>query len=240
MNDRHQSVPVDGTLLRSARLRLRLGTREFARQAGTTFAVVDRVEKSNALATSATIADARRLAKAAGVTLADLLAEPTSTSATCGDDTQRLAAVLISDNRMTAREDIASAFGWTLDHLDQVANDLDAALVPLGLRVHSSNGAMCLRPRHRESLEAAQAIERRRASRDTMTVTEARLLRQGLLNGGIDTNPTATERPALGHLVNMGVLRPGQPREPLHVVPEEVRGAFKVSASQARPGRRSS
>lgn len=228
MTTGYHSVPINGALLRATRLLLGLGTRELARAAGTTFNVVDRAEKENTLSASATIADARRLAHTAGLNLADLLTESTSTTGICGDDAQRLAGVLISDKRLIPRDDLAAVLHWTLDHLDRTTEQLDAALAPIGLRVHSTNGGICIRPRHLESLQAAQSLERRRASRETMNLTEARLLRHAVLHGGVDDKPTAYERPALGRLINLGCLRPGRTGEPFHVITDEAKAGFRT------------
>lgn len=227
MTTDHQRVPVNGARLRAARLSLGLGTRELSRASGTSFTVVDTAEKENALATSITVADARRLAGAAGLSLSDLLGEPgEQVGIEDSNGIKRLAAALTANTRMTPTDDLAVALGWTLPQLHRNARALDAALEPVGLRVHRISGQMCIRPRDANAHDVANEIDRRRAGRDTMTILEARLLRDALLGDSTDT-PKDSEKPALGHLINLGVLRPGRRKEPFHVVTEAASAGFR-------------
>jgi hypothetical protein len=155
------------------------------------------------------------------------LAEPTQKASTNDPDAiKRLMAALIATTRMTATDSLAAALGCTLTKLHETARALDAALEPVGLRVHRISGQMCIRPRDPDAHNVGDEIDRRRAGRETLNMLEARLLREALLGQSTD-QPKDTEKPALGHLINLGLLRPGRRKEPFHVVTHEARAAFQ-------------
>ena len=230
MNQSHKRIPVNGARLRAARLNIGLGTREFARESGTTFTLIDSMEKENFVGASTTLAEFRALARAASLTMADLLDEDTDinpASSAPPNDVQRLAAVLISDTRMQTVDDICQGLGWTLNQLHQAADSLNAALEPLGLRVHRNPGLMCLRPRTTSGLDDAQAVDTRRSGREGLNITEASILRRAL-NGELSDKLPESSRPAIGHLINLGYLRPGTRGEPFNVVTDATNYAFDV------------
>lgn len=230
MSHTTKRVPVNGARLRAARLDLGLGTREFGRAAGVSFVLIDSMEKENFVSTTTTVAELRSIAHAAGLSLADVLDAPEPRpicESGSPDDIKTLAAILITDSRMFSNDDIALTLGWTLRHLHAVAWSLDQVLEQLGLRVHRNAGVMCLRPRTTQALEDVTEVERRRAGRDGMIATEATFLWQAL-NGSLPDKQGEGDRPALGHLVNLGFLRPGARKEQFHVPSDEARFAFEV------------
>lgn len=224
-------IPVNGASLRAARQKQELGTRQLARAAGTTFVLIDSIEKENFIGSGTTLAEFRALARSAGLTMTDLLDETDSGDATAAQpsDLQRLAGVLITEPRMQSNDDIASALGWTLTRLHAAARALNTALVPLGLRLHRNAGVMCLRPAATSSIEDAKQVSRRRAGREGMTATEAGLLYQAL-TGTLPDKVGAAVRTSLGHLINLGYLAPGRRTEPNHVITDDARFAFDIDA----------
>lgn len=220
-------VPLNGARLRAARLNLGLGTRELARQAGTTFTLVDSIEKEDFIGSMTTLAELRAIAHAAGLSLTDLLDEQhADTHDTANaDDVQRLAAILIADPRMQTNDDISRALDWTLPRFNDAANALNTAVAPLGLRVHRNPGTICLRPTKTTALEDAKRVDARRTGREGMNASEAALLYKAL-NGTLSDKLPKTAHPPLGHLINLGYLRPGARKEPLHVPTEETLYAF--------------
>lgn len=227
-------IPVNGARLRAARQKQELGTRQLARAAGTTFVLIDSIEKENFIGSGTTLAEFRALARSAGLTMTDLLDETDAAaadddSAAEPSDLQRLAGVLITEPRMQSNDDIASALGWPLTRLHAAAHALNTELVPLGLRVHRNAGVMCLRPAATSSIEDAKQVSRRRAGREGMTATEAGLLYQAL-TGTLPDKVGAGVRPSLGHLINLGYLAPGRRTEPNHVTTDDARFAFDVDS----------
>lgn len=224
-------IPLNGARLRAARQKQELGTRQLARAAGTTFVLIDSIEKENFIGSGTTLAEFRALARSAGLTMTDLLDETDADddSAAEPSDVQRLAGVLITEPRMQSNDDIASALGWPLTRLHAAAHALNAALIPLGLRVHSNPGQMCLRPAATSSIEDAKEVSRRRAGREGITATEARLLYQAL-KGTLPDKVGAGVRTSLGHLINLGYLAPGRRTEPNHVITDDARFAFDIDA----------
>ena len=222
-------IPINGALLRATRQKHELGTRQLARAAGTTFVLIDSIEKENFVGASTTLAEFRALARAAGLAMTDLLDETDSAHASTSEpsDVQRLAGILIADTRMQSNDDIAAALGWTLNRLHTAARALNTALLPLGLRVHRNPGLMCLRPVAAASIKDANQVSRRRAGREGMIATEAALLHQAL-TGTLPDKVGAGVRPSLGHLMNLGYLEPGQRTQPNHVITDDAGFAFDV------------
>jgi len=230
VNQNYKRIPLNGARLRAARFNLGLGTREFARESGTTFTLIDSMEKENFVGASTTLAEFRALARAASLTMTDLLDEDNESNPGASappTDVQRLAAVLISDPRMQKVDDICQGLGWTLNQLHEAADSLNASFEPLGLRVHRNPGLMCLRPRTTSGLNDAQSVDSRRSGREGLNISEASILRRAL-HGDLSDKLPESSRPALGHLINLGYLRPGTSGEPFNVPTDATNYAFDI------------
>lgn len=227
----YRTLPFNGQRVRAARLALGLGTRDLARRAGTTWTVINSIEKRNFIASTTTLAEVRRIAGAVGLTVNDIIDAPPekATPPHDADDTTRLAGLLATDLRLHRRSDIADALGWTLPRLRAAVRDLDAKLRPVGMRVHATSSQyLTLRPLFAQAQDDAEALDRRRVVRYGFITTEGRLMYQAL-NGELTDKTPHDEKPSLGRLTRLGILRPGVPTEPFSVLSDDARYAFDVA-----------
>lgn len=229
MTDTIKRIPLNGTRLRAARLTEGLGTRELARESGTTFTLIDSIEKENFIGSHVTLAELRAIARAATLTISELLDEQPDTTHTDAppDDIQRLAAILIAERRMQNTDDLCLALGWTLQHLHNTCQALNTALQPLALHVHRNPGAICLRPTNPETHQDVTNVDARKTGREGMNKTEAQLLHRAI-SGTLSDKLPETARPALGHLTNLGYIRPGRRGEHLHELTDDCLDAFNI------------
>jgi hypothetical protein len=86
---------------------------------------------------------------------------------------------------------------------------------------------MCLRPATPEALELAKNVDARRTGREGINASEANYLKQAL-NGELSDKLPKTAHPQIGHLINLGYLKPGARGEPLHVLTDGARYAFDI------------
>ena len=226
----YKTVPVNGARLRAARLTLSLGTRELGRLAGVSLMAINLMEKENRMGAQMTLAQARRIAEAAGLSLTDLLTEPAAQpeSVTDDADAQAVIQLLAQDPRLHERDHIAYAFEWDIPRTDAAIAAAEALLVPVGLRIQRTNTRRGLRPSDPAAHDRFEKHLKERAAKNGMNAASARLLRSAILDEGLRGEPTDISKPNLGYLINVGALRPGSTGEPFHVATDDAAFAFEV------------
>ena len=233
MKKQIKTIPVNGELLRITRQEMGLSLREFSKVSRTNIAALNTMEKCNVALKTTPILELNSVAAACGLTLADLLTpKPETFHPEPAEDNilvmaQQLAAILARDNRLHSKLLIAEHFNITLTTLRKVTTALNHLATPLGLRIHEHTSLIALRPMDPKMLNQFEKIDRRRANTDGYTMTDAALVNQAL-HGFITEAPNHAERPRLGRLIRLGVLRPGAVGKPLHVLTEKAAFAFDI------------
>lgn len=227
-----KSMYVNGALVREARMVMKVSLRDFARKAVTTFTILNAIEKENSISTSTSVAELTRIAHACGLSLAELLTPPADTAASPApaDDIQVLLPVLMANPQLTSTTELARALNWTRDRVIDTAKAIDAALQPLGLKLHHYAPAMdriCLRPVHAQARDHIEKLEAMRATTHGFNVAAARLLWQAVEKRLPDQVPHA-DKPHVGSLLRQDILRAGAVGEPAHVLTDEAAYAFNV------------
>jgi hypothetical protein len=250
-----KALPANGALFRAERLRLRVGTRECARQGGTTFTTINFIEKENGISTALTLAEVTKIAQAAGLTPLDLLTPPkrspgrlltnpdthrngpeppddngASARETEPDpvaDARTLAQVLVLDSRLTEEVPLCRALGWTLPQLRDAMQLADQLLEPVGLRVHQNPTGICLRPTDPDIHATYELVLQQPSSKRGYNVTEARMLRDAII-ANVPDEIRHGEKPAVGSLVRQAILRPGQTGEPSTIATDGTLFAFDI------------
>jgi hypothetical protein len=230
----YKTVPVNGARMRAARLTQRIGTRDLARDAGTNIMVINLMEKENRAGAQMSLADARRLASCVGLNLTDLLTEPPTRpdeepTPEVTEDARLVIQLLALDTRLHERDDLADALGWTIPRTDAAIAIADTLLEHVGLRITRANTRRGIRPTDSRALKAYERHLATRSAKNGMNAAAARLTLAALERQGLSGEPTDADKPNLGFLINVGVLRPGQTGEPFHVLTDEARFAFEVT-----------
>lgn len=228
-----KSMYVNGALVRRARMDMKIGLRDFARRAVTTFTIINAIEKDNSISTSTSVAELSRIAHACGLSLAELLTPPASaaTPQAPTDDFQALLPILMANPQLTSTTDLARALNWTRERVIDTAKAIDAALQPLGLKLHHYTPAMdriCLRPINPQTRDHIEKLEGMRTTTHGLNVAAARLLRQAVENR-LPDQVTHGDKPHVGSLLRQGILRPGAVGEPAHVLTDDAAYAFNVT-----------
>ena len=202
------TVPVNGAALREHLLSAGLSDRAYGDRSGLGDAAVRAMLLSNEVNGSVSIADLRRAATEAGMTMGDLfdptaLDEPADTP---GDDVAVLAQVLNAQKQMHPEDRLAQALGWHVDRLRTAITDLDARLNPIGLRVHRNSMGVCIRANDKRATHALDRLTAYKDADDGMDHGAARVL-YAAYRGTLSATDTSTDRMMkLGTLVNRGAI----------------------------------
>jgi hypothetical protein len=141
---------------------------------------------------------------------------------------QQLAVILTHDNRLHNKVLLTKHFNITLATLRRVSKTLNELATPMGLRVHEHSALLGLRPSDPYANNQIASMDRRRANTDGYTITDAKFVYQAL-RGTLTEAPNHAERPRLGRLIRLNILRPGDIGEPLHTLAEEASFTFEIS-----------
>lgn len=202
---------LDADRIRRRRRDLGLSQRQLAHTAGTTPAVIERIEDATnhpdlPLGLVARLADALALPRSA------LWADPTAGApAAAPDDAGDAAAVgalLAETGTLTAPEALADALGWTLERTHAAIDDLDRRAHPLGWTIQHTKGDVAIRRRDTATdPHQLQALLKHHHARRGLTITEARLL-AAIHDGRTEQRITGNnDRVALARLHNAGLIQ---------------------------------
>jgi transcriptional regulator with XRE-family HTH domain len=166
----YKTVRVNGRRMRATRLRNKLGTRDLARDSGTNIMVINLMEKEGRIGAQMTLASARRIAEAAGLSLTDLftdapLAAPESPSDQKETDARAVIQLLSLDLRLHERDELAGALGWDIPRTDAAISKAGPLLSPVGLRITKANTRRGLRPVDGAAQTAYEQLMTSRASK---------------------------------------------------------------------------
>ena len=225
-------TPVNGDLLRAARLAAGLSANQVAAASNISLTVVTTLEKDSAADHSLTLGQLHAVAHAAGITLSDLLREPRPPEgrvlADPDDDAAYLGRVLIADLRLVPVADLADATGWPSRRVEVAVSELDTQMRPHGLRVHRLGDQVGLRALDAEAQASVDRLVALRQARLGMSATEASLLRKAL-TGNLDGQRTrVADRPRLSSLIKAGVLRNGSRGESYYELTDDAAFAFDI------------
>lgn len=224
-----RTVIVNGALVARAITRKQLSVREVGRRTGLTFNIIYRITKSNQFSADLPLRALDELAATLDLTITELLdtapppaqdpylVAPSQTAQQADSDAARLGRLMTIKGTPTRPEDIALAFGWSLQQLEAARQSLDDALEQTGLEVRYANGTYYLTSRGKGTRRQAdddharvQLVEQRNKP---MNTTVASIL-DDALNGRRKNQYREAEKPRLAEAVNVGYLMPGTPGEP--------------------------
>ncbi|MCA0146657.1 hypothetical protein [Blastococcus sp. LR1] len=205
------TVPVNGAALRERLLSSRLSDRAYADRSGLGDAAVRGMLLRNEINGSVSIADLRRAALEAGMTMGalfdpQLLDEPDDTPA---DDVTVLAQVLQAQKQMHPEDRLALALGWDLDRLRDAITALDAHLLPLGLGIHRNAMGVTIRPADQRAALALDRLTTYKEADDGIDHATARILYATYRGTLSSTDLPKGHMSRLGALSNRGAITVG-------------------------------
>ncbi len=221
---------INGPLIREKRLEAGYGTREIARICRTTITVINSIEKESYLDPDTPISIVERITSACGLQPGEVLMSRHSsgTQNDLGDDiAKRIAGLLVQDPRLHRKPDVARALCISLKQLNEHSVKLQEMLSDTGLRLHWNTASIGVRPAMTQSIADFKNLQKARISRYGYTIRDARFIAQAL-TGELTESPSHAERPTLGRLIRTGVLMPGKPKQPLHVLSPDAAYAFDI------------
>ena len=225
------TVPVNGETLRHRLLELGLSDRGFGARSGLGDATVRGILLRNEINGSISIADVRRAVNEAGMTFNDLFDMPAwdHPDETPTDDCSVLAQVLNGERRMHPEDRLALALGWHIDRLRTAAEELDARLGLLGLRIHTNSMGMCIRAADTRGEGASQQLSAYRDADDGIGQGTARVL-YAAYRGTLSPTDTSTDRTLqLGALANRRAITFGSGVGKRVRLTDDVAYAFDVA-----------
>jgi hypothetical protein len=205
------TVPVNGAALREHLLITGLSDRAYGDRSGLGDAAVRGMLLRNEVNGSVSIADLRRAATEAGMTMGDLFDSTATDEAddTPSDDVAVLAQVLNAQKLMHPEDRLAQALGWHVDRLRDAITDLDARLSPIGLRVHRNSMGVCIRANDKRATHALTRLTAYKDADDGIDHGTARVL-YAAYQGALSATDTSTDRMMkLGALANRGIITVG-------------------------------
>lgn len=218
-----RSLQVNGHLVRQRLYQLGLGERDASRIIGMTTSSIRSITSRNAMSTSFSMADARRMTDALGLTWGDLFdMKPPSAEQPdeASGDARTLVQLLSVQQKAHEPDRLARALGWDLDRLDNAVGGAQAALAALGLFIHRASSGLALRTR--EDLGHVQArLDVLRDDDAGIRQSTARVLyaaERGTISAQEDRNDHLVQ---LGRLHNLGVLVDNRDRDGCRHSPSE-------------------
>lgn len=200
-----KSVWINGGLVRHRMHAQSMSDRDLAALAGTATTAIRSIIVDDALSTSITIAQFRRLATAIGVTAGELLDEPSPDgTSTSTDDAKILTQVLCQQSRGQQPERIARALGWDLERVDAAIEYAQTPLHILGLAIHHASSGLILRPRD-DLRDVQRSHDRLQDAVEGLSNATERVLYIAY-EGTLPKNDRRDHMPHLGRLHNLGVL----------------------------------
>ncbi|KGH47941.1 hypothetical protein IN07_05395 [Modestobacter caceresii] len=205
------TVPVNGAVLRERLLSSALSDRAFADRSGLGDSAVRGMLLRNEVNGSISVADLRRAATEAGMTMGELfdvqaLDEPDD-SAT--DDAAVLAQVLHAHKQRQSEDRLAQALGWHLDRLRDAITALDTRLGPVGLRLHRNTMGVTIRPADQRAAHALDRLTTFKDADDGIDHGTARILYATYIGTGSATDMSADHMIKIGALVNRNAVTMG-------------------------------
>lgn len=167
-----------------------------------------------------TVAQLQGLARALGVSVPDLFisdspapdAEIAAADPDVAEDARTVGAALDAAEVLTPTTALAEALGWPLARVEAALEVLDAALHAAGFRLHRLyNRVSIVRAVDAADREQIRQVTRSHLARESLNLTEARLLRKVVTGGGAPKELSNAETVALGVLVNAGLVVLGKP-----------------------------
>ncbi|MGY1714368.1 hypothetical protein ACI78R_07910 [Geodermatophilus sp. SYSU D01106] len=202
------TVPVNGAALRERLLAAGLSDRAYGDKSGLGDATVRGMLLRNEVNGSVSIADLRRAATEAGMTMGDLF-DPEPADApddTPADDIAVLAQVLIAQKQMHPEDRLAQALDWHLDRLRDAITGLNARLTPIGLRVHRNSMGVTIRANDQSATHALDRLTRYKDADDGIDHGTARVL-YAAYRGALSATDMSTDRMLkVGALANRGAV----------------------------------
>lgn len=205
------TVPVNGAALRERLLSAGLSDRAYGDRSGLGDAAVRGMLLRNEVNGSVSIADLRRAATEAGMTMGALF-DPTASHEpddTPDDDVAVLAQVLNAQRQMHPEDRLAQALGWDVDRLRAAITGLDARLDVIGLRVHRNSMGVCIRANDKRASQVLTRLTAYKDADDGIDQGAARVL-YAAYRGTLSATDTSTDRMMkLGALANRGIITVG-------------------------------
>lgn len=206
-----QTVMLDAARLRGRRLELGISARDLANHVGVTYRVINQLERDGNPRWLPLTA-ACDLARCLGLPLQALFLREEPDAVSEYSRVAKLGAVLLSTGALTAMEDLARAFGWSLTEVAQVADALGAELAPVGMTLVRQSNRLALMSAVDDVPDAELLVVKRgQAARFGMRVPDARMVADVAASAdGIAADvlaPSLTSRMSLSNLVAAGLLR---------------------------------
>lgn len=203
------SPALDGAVLRRRRAELGLSAREVADTLGTPAVSYMALEGGHG-AETVEFRTVARLAQILGLALDELLArapdetgqDSTNHEPDAGDDAAALGAILHATGTLTPAGALCEALGWDYDRLHAAENALSQRLASCGLRLHRQTARLSIvRAVDAVDNKALKAVVRRQLARESVSVSEARMVRR-IQQGGAPQTPSNAEAVTFGVLIN--------------------------------------
>jgi transcriptional regulator with XRE-family HTH domain len=202
------TVPVNGAALRERLLSAGLSDRTYANRSGVGDSAVRGMLLRNEVNGSVSIADLRRAATEAGMSMGDLF-DATATDESDdapSEDVAVLAQVLNAQKQMHPEDRLAQALGWDVDRLRTAITNLDGRLDEIGLRVHRNSMGVCIRANDKRASHAVTRLTLYKDADDGIAQGTARVL-YAAYRGTLSATDTSTDRMMqLGALANRGAV----------------------------------
>ena len=229
-------VQLDTTLIRRRRAELGISVRAAAETIGLSGPTFTRLESGSdhgGLELGVVV----RLASLLGLSLDQLIVKGQGAVTSAGEpagiaaDVAALGAVLFATQTHTPVGTLCEVHGWTLARLHTAEEALKAALCHVGITLSRQNARLGLaRAEGAVDQDVLQRALRKHQGRDHVSITEARLLHR-IEHGDAPTQPSNTERVALGMLVNAVLITfgPSRPKgEAPLILCEDVRFSLLI------------
>lgn len=203
---------INGELVGRRMHELRLSVRDLAKRSNMSSRTIQTVMLSNLLTRESALCDLQKLAQELQVSMGDLLArvsQPTDTGDPSGD-VKTLLSLLNRSATAVKVDQVGLVLGWTLERAEEVAEEANAALEPLGLTIHHASTGLLVRPITEETHRAYEELLRLRDDSEGLTRSPATVLYlvwQGALG---KKNIKNNERVQIAALRNRGAVREGR------------------------------
>lgn len=181
------------------------------------------------------IATLRKFADLLGLPLTSLFAPPENAhqaadtaEASLRGDTHQLIACLHTATARTSTTTVASALGWTLQHLKAVTTAANNLLTPSGLRITATNGEVYLATID-DHTDATRRLAAEQANETGFRHDQYKAVYQLLTTGTVAVSNTAERRRAqiLNPLAVLGVINlPMRPSEGITTLTDAAHFAF--------------
>ncbi len=201
-----KAVWINGHLVRQRLHALGISERELARRTGLTSTSMRSIVSRNALSTTLSIADVRRIACELGITWGDLLdCPPASSTSGTDDDVRLLVQVLAGQRRAHQPDRLARALGWDLTRLRTVRGSANGELAAIGLTIQRASTGYILRPA-KDAGDVERRLELLRDDEEGLNHSAAQAL-LAALNGTLSKQQDRNDQIVqLGRLHNLGAL----------------------------------